>query len=350
VTLPRDLPYDAVLNLMRALTGPLRAGPHPRPSIALEVYADRRGFSFFINLPDALTRAVESLVLTHLAGAIVIPISEGNDQLLSTAWDRVIEIGATSSHEPLRLPMPAAAVATLLSAFTSLRPGEVLAQQWVITGTRPSRPARQDKPPSLFRPAIEAGADQRKQAQPLFLAVGRIAAKGRDPVELLSRLRDPYASLTTYGVQVRRRWAMPKAARTRLLQRAAVMALPAAMNAAELAVVSGLPFGRPNVPGLRTSHSRRLVADHAIPSHGLVIGVSNFPRDERPLAISAEDRAAHMLIVGPTGTGKSTLIENLIAADIKAGSGLAYVDPKGDSVGRVLDAIPPGTTERCPAL
>jgi hypothetical protein len=56
--------------------------------------------------------------------------------------------------------------------------------------------------------------------------------------------------------------------------------------------------------------------------------------------IKEADRRAHMYLIGKTGTGKSTLIENLILQDIKAGHGVALLDPHGDLVERVLAQVP----------
>jgi hypothetical protein len=47
-----------------------------------------------------------------------------------------------------------------------------------------------------------------------------------------------------------------------------------------------------------------------------------------------------MYIIGKTGTGKSTLIENMVISDIKAGYGLALIDPHGDLAEDVLDYVP----------
>ncbi|MGH8336330.1 MAG: helicase HerA domain-containing protein, partial [Gammaproteobacteria bacterium] len=49
-----------------------------------------------------------------------------------------------------------------------------------------------------------------------------------------------------------------------------------------------------------------------------------------PVTLSEDDRRRHLYIVGKTGTGKSTLIMSLILADLKAGRGLAFLDPHGD--------------------
>ena len=59
-----------------------------------------------------------------------------------------------------------------------------------------------------------------------------------------------------------------------------------------------------------------------------------------PFGISAADRRRHLYVIGQTGTGKSTLLRNLIAQDMEAGEGLALIDPHGDLALEVLDLVP----------
>ena len=54
-----------------------------------------------------------------------------------------------------------------------------------------------------------------------------------------------------------------------------------------------------------------------------------------------DDRRRHMYIVGKTGMGKTTLLENMVLNDIYAGHGLGYVDPHGDTAEKILNYIPP---------
>ena len=60
-----------------------------------------------------------------------------------------------------------------------------------------------------------------------------------------------------------------------------------------------------------------------------------------PFGIKADDRTRHMYIIGKTGMGKSTLIENMVAQDIKNGEGFAFIDPHGKSAALLLDYVPP---------
>jgi hypothetical protein len=59
-----------------------------------------------------------------------------------------------------------------------------------------------------------------------------------------------------------------------------------------------------------------------------------------PVMLDGEERRRHLYVVGQTGTGKSTLLLNLIAQDLAAGAGLALLDPHGDLAEQVLSQIP----------
>lgn len=59
-----------------------------------------------------------------------------------------------------------------------------------------------------------------------------------------------------------------------------------------------------------------------------------------PFGIKTKDRDRHMYVIGKTGMGKSTLLENMAIQDIRNGEGLAFIDPHGGTVDRLLDYIP----------
>src|SRR2546428_2899881 len=64
-------------------------------------------------------------------------------------------------------------------------------------------------------------------------------------------------------------------------------------------------------------------------------------RDHRKIfGIRQADRRAHMYLIGKTGTGKSTLLETLIAQDVRGGHGVTLLDPHGDLAERVLAGVP----------
>ena len=57
--------------------------------------------------------------------------------------------------------------------------------------------------------------------------------------------------------------------------------------------------------------------------------------------IKEKDRARHMYVVGKTGMGKSTLLENMAIQDIQNGEGMAFIDPHGKTAELLLDFVPP---------
>ncbi len=75
-----------------------------------------------------------------------------------------------------------------------------------------------------------------------------------------------------------------------------------------------------------------------------VVGQTNFRGQHRPFGIYEDDRRRHIYIIGKTGVGKTTLLENMLVQDIRNGKGVALVDPHGDLAERLLDVIPPERT------
>jgi len=67
---------------------------------------------------------------------------------------------------------------------------------------------------------------------------------------------------------------------------------------------------------------------------------TNFRGQEHIFGIKRDDRRRHMYIIGKTGMGKTNLLETLVIADIKAGNGVAVVDPHGDFAEKILNFVP----------
>lgn len=74
--------------------------------------------------------------------------------------------------------------------------------------------------------------------------------------------------------------------------------------------------------------------------HEIVLGNNEHAGETTPLSLVATERARHLLLIGSTGTGKTTMMEYAAAQDIYAGRGVAYIDPHGDSARKLLTIIP----------
>ncbi|MEQ1741629.1 MAG: type IV secretion system DNA-binding domain-containing protein [Candidatus Nitrotoga sp.] len=103
-----------------------------------------------------------------------------------------------------------------------------------------------------------------------------------------------------------------------------------------------LPPLLPSPPSLERIHFQKHYSnsDIRLSDKGMELGRAQCGGFERPVFISQADRTRHMYLLGATGTGKSTLIYNMVRQDMEAGHGVAVVDPHGDLFEQVLSAVP----------
>jgi hypothetical protein len=72
----------------------------------------------------------------------------------------------------------------------------------------------------------------------------------------------------------------------------------------------------------------------------LYLGKNKHRNTETDIFITPEDRLRHFYVIGQTGTGKSTMLRNMIMQDIKNGDGVCFIDPHGSDVQDILAHIP----------
>lgn len=117
------------------------------------------------------------------------------------------------------------------------------------------------------------------------------------------------------------------------------------LNIEELASVYHLPNVSVETPRLTWAGSKK-----GEPPSNLPLGTddedttrfakTNFRGHYEEFGMKQIDRNLHMYAIGKTGTGKSTMLENMIIDDIRKGRGVAVVDPHGDLIKKVIDFIP----------
>ena len=67
---------------------------------------------------------------------------------------------------------------------------------------------------------------------------------------------------------------------------------------------------------------------------------TNFRNQRKRFGIKAPDRRKHAYIIGKTGMGKTTLLENMAIQDIASGKGLGIIDPHGEFAEKMLAFVP----------
>jgi type IV secretion system coupling TraD/TrwB family protein len=78
---------------------------------------------------------------------------------------------------------------------------------------------------------------------------------------------------------------------------------------------------------------------------GLLLGQNEHAGESLAVRLTPEQRVRHLHAIGASGTGKSTLLFNLIRQDIENGEGVALLDPHGDLVDKLLGIIPESRVE-----
>lgn len=358
---PRDLTIDQVVAFARSLSflRARRGSLHGRPSVVFELAVHGAVIEHRLRLPQdqseqalAQLRATIPGIRTELVEPATLPVA------------RVVrELRLVDAALPIRTDQAAAFAASLLHSAGALDGDERLVFQVVaypvgLPKSKPTEPLGVLKiGPGWLQTAVRLAmrgatpeprdkkALRAKSAEPMFAAAGRVGAdsarRGRGG-QLVGRLTGTLHQLGQPGVgfAVRTVSANPGAAR---LTRAAtpIGTAPMHLNARELATLIGWPVDSPVVPGLRLAGGRMFPPAQELPSRGRVVGRTVYPGMERPIAIAPADALMHLLVSGPTGSGKLTLLLNLITQDIQAGNGLILIDPGGDLARDVTDRIPP---------
>jgi len=67
---------------------------------------------------------------------------------------------------------------------------------------------------------------------------------------------------------------------------------------------------------------------------------TNFRNEKKKFGIKKRDRARHMYVIGKTGVGKTTLLENMAIQDILRGEGVGIIDPHGEFAEKMLKFVP----------
>jgi hypothetical protein len=119
------------------------------------------------------------------------------------------------------------------------------------------------------------------------------------------------------------------------------------LNIEELASVYHFPSNTVETSAISWSGSKKGEAPFNLPLKDVIdpknltiLGATNFRNSSQEFGIKSDDRMRHIYVIGKSGTGKSTLLENMIIDDVNAGRGVVVVDPHGELADKVIDAVP----------
>ena len=124
-----------------------------------------------------------------------------------------------------------------------------------------------------------------------------------------------------------------------------VLRNPFILSVEEIATMWHLPTILVQTPNLDWVFSKKLEPPNNLPIKDKDESVAElaeavFRGTKTRFGIKLDDRRRHIYSIGKTGMGKSTLLENMVFSDIRAGRGVGVIDPHGDLVDAIQQFIP----------
>jgi hypothetical protein len=340
---PRELDVEHLVTMSALLA---TSGGAP---VVVETVGRASGVEHRLGLPVARSRAIVEQ-LRHAVPGLGLHALEVRQPVNGS---RAIELRLSTPLRSVRSQQTAAVSRALLTALALTRPGEELVLQWQLLTSLPPQSVgstehaepspmsvadvlmgRQGRLDSEARQALRV-----KRELPVWRALGRVAVRADSPAREQALLGEIVAALRLAEAPGVRLFAR-RCSAGRLDRVGRSWWAPLRLNTAELVAVAGWPVGMTAGLPVERSGSRLLPPSKAIPARGRVIANATFPGAERPLALSTSDGLRHVHLLGPTGTGKSTLLLNAIVKDVAAGRGVVVIEPKGDLISDVLHRIP----------
>jgi hypothetical protein len=203
------------------------------------------------------------------------------------------------------------------------------------------------KPFFVNQPEL-AGAAENKIKLPLYAAVVRIATKGETHERALQIACDMASSLRVFAqpqgnelIPLENDEQYPLDEHIEDVIRRQSRRSGMLLNSDELIGFVHLPSSAVRSPAMARDAGKTKAAPAIVRNAaGLLLGTNVHNGESNAIRLTTEQRVRHTHIIGATGTGKSTLLFNLIRQDIENRQGVGVLDPSGDLIDRILDIIP----------
>lgn len=325
----------------------------------------------FLGLPSAIVvqivcdtidqDIVQRQLAAHFPQANVAPVTES---ALKQAWlsagdeQVIVEFGLDREFMlPLASTPRSFALDPLLGVLAALgdaSDGEMAALQVIF------HPARNAWEQSITRaitfadgsPVFAHGRDYvvgaaDKTTRPMYAAIVRVAARSDERERCVSLLRGVAGALSTMAdpqgnelIPLDNEGYDTEQHEQDFLHRRSLRG-GMLLNSGELTSLVHLPSASIQLPKLRQKQRATRAAQAPVLNKPCVLGINEHLGTALTVGLSADQRSRHVQVIGASGTGKSTLLLNMIAQDMKAGDGVAVLDPHGDLVDAALRLVPP---------
>lgn len=340
---PRPLPAAPVLGLLTRLASDQQRGP-----LVWEARADVGHVRYLLGGAERDLRETSQLLTQLVPGTSVTmrprPRAEADRAGRLRIRQRALALNLQATEQVLPALLGALASATAPDDVLVVQVilGRAMMPEAVPAGVEDPTTSIWDKLLSGVRPASGELRSRmtNKLGQYRFRAVVRIGVSAARPARRMvavHRVLAAFRQLQSGGTRVDLDADRPSAVDGAQIP----LRLPLRLTPGEALAFLAWPHGTDELPGIPALHPRPIpppptyaeVTDRAF-------AVTTVPGPARLIGIGRVDAFRHTHILGPTGVGKSTLMEHLIKADIDAGRSVVLIDPKGDLATDVLTLIP----------
>ncbi len=316
-----------------------------------------------ISVQLACAAADRPLLLQQLKAYFSEAVVQGDDGRLEKSWlaggghSVVVEFGLSEEFMlPLRVlrRFSVDPLTGIGAALSDLEPGEAGVLQVLV------EPVRHPWAESIMRavldergspffldaPGITALAKE-KVSRPLFACVVRVAGRSPSPERAMLIARSVGWALNTLANPPANRLIplanddYPDNVHERDLLRRLTHRSGMILSSAELVSLVHPPSASVRIEKLVREAGRTRAAPAIATGQPYVLGLNAHAGKSAEVSLSEDQRSRHLYVIGASGTGKSTLLLNLVLQDLKARRGLALFDPHGDLVDEILRRMPP---------
>lgn len=372
VALPKDneIKIDAAEQMYAALHSLKKSGVFsfvkPEDHFAFEIIALQEDIRFYLTCPRRLRDFIEKQINGAYPGAEIKEVDEPNifSEGGKVAFASIVE--SDTQHYPIKTykDLPTDGLSLITSALSKMQHGEGAILQFMI---QPESHKWQETGHSYLASTKKKEADPEKASysndpkkldsietklgKPGFRVAIRVVVSAPYMESAKSHLTNiagafaqfnsPYNSLKKSRIWVKQLFMIDFIYRHMpLFKRGS-----AVFNSEELATMMHFPNKTVETHHIHWLNAKNAPAPAEIPTSGLFLGNSVYRGEVKKIFISEKDRQRHMYIVGKTGTGKSEFLKDMILQDIRAGKGLAVIDPHGELVEDLLLLMPPERAE-----
>lgn len=194
---------------------------------------------------------------------------------------------------------------------------------------------------NVHRASAEQHRTMREKAEQYsFEAVIRVGVSGDHTNTRLYNIISALRTLESAGVHIHAAQEEP----CNLDNATLPWRMPLRLSVKEAACFLLLPAGEEELCGVAGLHPKLLLPPkwYREPQSGNAdrVFATALGSETKLLSISPKDALEHTVLLGPTGSGKSTAMQSLILSDIRAGRSVLVLDPKADLVTDILARIP----------